>query len=134
MRAIGVSNFRRSDLEALLSTAHVVPAINQVELNVLNLDDDTIAFSCVHNITIEAYSPLGHTGHSGNITANAAVHAAAAAHNVSAYQVALRWILQHGHVLTFQSSSQEHQQQDADLFSFALAAAEMAALDKQHSH
>ena len=118
----------------LLSTARVVPAVNQIELNVLHHDDDTIAFSSAHNITIEAYSPLGRAGHSGDIRANAAIHTAATAHNVSTYQVALRWILQHNHVLTFQSSSQEHQQQDADLFRFALTAAEMAALDKQQSH
>lgn len=131
LKAIGVSNFRKSNLEALLKTAKVVPAVNQIEHNVLNHDDETIAFSEANNITIEAYSPLGRSNHSGDIPGNEAIQAIAASHNVSAYQVALKWILQHGHILTFQSTSQQHQQVDADLFGFNLTKEEMSTLDRQ---
>lgn len=127
LKAIGVSNFRKPELESLLKTAKVVPAVNQIQHNLLQHDDETIAFSRAHNITIEAYSPLGRD--SGAIPKNAVVTAIASRHKVTAFQVALKWILQHGHVLTFQSSSAEHQQQDADLFSFSLTGDEMAQLD-----
>jgi diketogulonate reductase-like aldo/keto reductase len=92
---------------------------------------ETVAFSVKNNITVEAYSPLGRSGHSGDIPHNSVIMAVAAAHGVSTYQVALKWILQHGHILTFQSSSQKHQAEDADLFGFNLTDEEMATLDKQ---
>jgi diketogulonate reductase-like aldo/keto reductase len=129
LKAIGVSNFQRKHLEPLLSSTNVVPAVNQVQLNVLEHDDDTIEFSKAHNITIEAYSPVGRGNHSGDIAGNPVIQRIAEAHNVSTYQVALKWILQHGHIITFQSTSQAHQQEDADLFTFNLGDSEMQSLD-----
>jgi len=129
LKAIGVSNFKRANIESLMKTAKVVPAVNQIEHNVLNHDDDTIACAQEHNITIEAYSPVGRSGESGNISGNAVIQSIATAHKVSAYQVALKWILQHGHILTFQSSSQAHQQEDADVFGLTLTGAELSKLD-----
>jgi len=133
LRAIGVSNFEKQHLEPLLRTATVVPAVNQIQLNVLRHDDDTIEFSRAHNITIEAYSPLGRSNHSGDITGNPSMRAIAAAHNVTTYQVAMKWVLQHGHVVTFQSTSEAHQQVDADLFGFNLTDREMGDLDALQS-
>lgn len=130
LKAIGVSNFKVPDLEAVLGMAKVVPAVNQVRHNVLEHDDETLALCAKHNITVEAYSPLGRGGHSGDISGNAVIKAIAARHGVSAYQVALRWILQHGHILTFQSSSAAHQASDADIFGFSLSDEDMSALDR----
>jgi len=129
LRAIGVSNFKKNDLQNLLQNAKVVPAVNQIQLNVLEHDDDIINFSTAHGITVEAYSPLGRGNKSGDILGSKVIQSVASRHNATVYQVALRWILQHGHILTFQSSSQAHQQQDANLFGFNLTHAEMAALD-----
>jgi len=129
LKSIGVSQFKRSDLESLMHTAKVTPHVLQMQHNVLAHDDDTLACAADLNITVEAFSPLGRSGHSGDIPGNKAIQAIAAAHNVSTYQVALKWILQHDHVLTFQSSSKAHQQEDADLFSFTLTDKEMKTLD-----
>ena len=54
----------------------------------------------------------------------------ATAHNVTAYQIALKWILQHGWILSFQSSSRKHQAEDADVFGFHLTLEEMNELDR----
>jgi len=128
LKAIGVSNFKRSDLKSILDIATVVPAVNQIQHNVLSHDDDTISFSAAHNITIEAFSPLGRD--SGEIPNNKVIQSIAAAHNVSTYQIAMKWILQHGHILTFQSSSEAHQAMDADVFGFTLSNDEMSELDQ----
>jgi len=128
-KAIGVSNFKKSDLQPILKAATVVPHVNQIKLNILENDGDTIAFSTAHNITLEAYSPLGRSGHSGDIAGNTVIQSVAVTHNVSTYQIALKWILQHGHVLTFQSSSEAHQKEDADVFGFTLTREEMSKLD-----
>eukprot|EP00490_Sorites_sp_Unknown_P005015 CAMPEP_0114651262 /NCGR_PEP_ID=MMETSP0191-20121206/8211_1 /TAXON_ID=126664 /ORGANISM="Sorites sp." /LENGTH=283 /DNA_ID=CAMNT_0001865387 /DNA_START=40 /DNA_END=891 /DNA_ORIENTATION=- len=132
LRAIGVSNFNKSALDALLPTAKVTPAVNQIELNVLEYDEEAMEASKQSSITVEAYSPVGRSGHSGDIRDNKIVKSVAAAHNVSTYQVALKWILQHGNIMTFQSSSAEHQAEDADVFRFQLTEEEMKALDELH--
>jgi diketogulonate reductase-like aldo/keto reductase len=129
LKAIGVSHYTRSDIESLMKTAKVTPAINQIELNVLEHDDDQIAASKEHGITLEAYAPVGRGGEAGNIPGNKIIQSIGAAHNVNTYQVALKWILQHGHTLTFQSSSEAHQASDADVFSFTLSDSEMRTLD-----
>lgn len=51
------------------------------------------------------------------------------AYNLTTYQIALKWILQHGWILTFQSSSQKHQAVDADVFHFTLKDKDMTELD-----
>jgi len=129
-KAIGVSNFETKDLLPLLKAASVKPHVNQIEFNILERDEDAFRFATAHNITIEAYSPLGRSGHSGDIRGNAVIKEVAANHKVSTYQVALKWILQHGHVLTFQSASQVHQKEDADVFGFTLTQDEMSKLDQ----
>jgi diketogulonate reductase-like aldo/keto reductase len=128
-KAIGVSNFKKSDLQKILQVATITPAVNQFELNVLNVDQDTIDYSTKNKIVVEAYSPLGRAGHSGDIADNAVIKSVAANHQVSTYQVAVKWILQHGYILTFQSTSQAHQKEDADIFGFTLTDDEMSKLD-----
>jgi len=129
-KAIGVSNFKKSNLQQILKAATVKPAINQIEHNVLEQNGDTATFSEQNGIIVEAYSPLGRSGQSGDIPGNAVIKAVAASHSVSTYQVALKWILQHDRVLTFQSSSKAHQQSDADIFGFTLTDEEMSKLDQ----
>lgn len=129
LKAIGVSHFERSHIENLMKTAKVVPAVNQIELNVLEHDDDQIASSKENGILVEAYCPLGRDGQAGNIPGNKVIQSVAAAHNISTYQVAIKWLLQHGYLLTFQSSSEAHQQEDANVFSFTLSDSEMSQLD-----
>lgn len=129
LRAIGVSNFRKSNLESLLKNARVVPAVNQIQHNIFHHDDETIAFARSHNITIEAFSPLGRSN-SSDVTGSPVVRAVADNHNVSSFQVAMRWILQHGHLVTFQSTSKAHQFVDADVFDFEITGEEMERLDQ----
>lgn len=131
LRAIGVSNFQAHDLQKLLATANIMPAVNQIQHNIFQHDDDTIAFLQAHNITLEAYSPLGRN--STPVFSDPRILQIAQTHNVSAAQVALKWILQHGHILTFQSASKEHQANDADLFKFTLTHDDMSVLDNLKS-
>jgi len=90
VRAIGVSNFKQANLDALMKTAKVKPAVNQIAFSVGVLDSSTIAASAALGITVEAYSPLGHTG--APVMKNAVVVATAKALGKSAAQVALRYI------------------------------------------
>lgn len=130
LKAIGISNFRCDHIQKLMRIAKVVPAVNQIQHNILEHHDDIIACMTDNNIRLEAYSPMGRSGESGNISGNPVIKSIASHHNVSNYQVASKWILQHGHLLTFQSTSKEHQESDADVFKFNLTEAEMSMLDE----
>jgi 2,5-diketo-D-gluconate reductase A len=128
LRAIGVSNFNAKQLQRIVDVATVPIAVNQIQYNVFSHDEDTIAFCDQHNITVEAWSPLNGAHGGQSVFSDDVVLGIAKEHNVSAAQVALRWILQRGHVLTVLTSNKEHQANDADLFSFTLKDEEIATL------
>jgi len=136
VKSIGVSNFKQKNLEPILKISTVPIAVNQIEHNVFSHDDATVAFCKANNITVEAYSPLGSPGRhkSGpSVFTDPTVGAIAKAHNASSPQVALRWIVQQGHVLTVLSERADYDTEDADIFGFALSDAEMESLSKlQH--
>jgi diketogulonate reductase-like aldo/keto reductase len=73
-RAIGVSNYRQCHLEALLSAPNVstAPLVNQVEWHLGYHNDSLLEYCKAHNITLQAYSPLGgggtSTGRNGKST------------------------------------------------------------------
>lgn len=138
IRAIGVSNFQRKDLQKLLKTAKVKPAVNQVQVNLWWHTSDTAAFCKEQNISIMAYSPLGWTGgkpvtptNTQRTLDNIVVKTIAKRHGISPAQVPLRWIAQKGYILAVQSNSKEHLDEDADIFSnrYKLSDEEMTQLD-----
>lgn len=121
LKSIGVSNFKTKDLEAILKVATIKPALNQIQYNVFSHDEETIAFCHANNITVEAYSPLAPPYSGKSVFKEPTVTSIAKAHNKSQVQVALKWIVQRGDVLTVLSSNAEHQADDADLWSFSLS-------------
>jgi 2,5-diketo-D-gluconate reductase A len=131
LRAIGVSNFQKDRLQELIKIAKVPIAVNQCQHNVFERDVETEKFCVEQGITYEAYSPLGRNA--TKMFTDPTLKTIAARHNVSNAQVGLKWILQHGHILTFQSTSEAHQRNDADLFSFNLSGEEMSTIDSLSS-
>jgi len=129
LRSIGVSNWGTKQFNGL--QYKVPPAVNQIEYNVYSHDDETEVYCKTHNITLEAYSPLGDPGRTHtSVFSEPAIKTIASKYKVSPAQVALKWILQKGHVLTFLSSNKAHQASDADLFGFTLEDGELSTLDK----
>ncbi|CCF42278.1 GCY [Colletotrichum higginsianum] len=59
VRAIGVSNFTKQRLEALLAKTTTVPAVNQVEAHPYLQQPELLAFCKSKGIQLAAYSPLG---------------------------------------------------------------------------
>lgn len=130
LKSIGVSNFNAKQMQKIMDVATVPIAVNQINYNVFSHDEDIIAFCDANGITVEAYSPLAGQGGAQSVFSDETVKGIAATHNVSAAQVALRWIVQREHTIAVLSSSTEHQANDADLWSFELAADEMDTLTK----
>lgn len=62
VRSIGVSNFNKRQLERILASCRIPPAVNQVEVNIHCPNTKLIAFCRSKNIVVEGYSPLGSPG------------------------------------------------------------------------
>jgi 2,5-diketo-D-gluconate reductase A len=135
-RAIGVSNFRTSHLDAVAKTAKVLPAVNQAQFYVGAHDDAAVARGKELGITFEAYSPLGpwcgvstKCKSSKPVLKDPTVLKVAAAHGVSAAEVGMRWVLQLGHALVTASSEAAYDVEDiSGVWNFTLTAGEMAEL------
>lgn len=124
VRAIGVSNFDRSDLDSLLPACSTQPMVNQIRWFV-GLDvADTVAACTEHGIVVEAYSPFAH----GMIVNHPEIADIAARYGVSAPQLCLRYLLDKGAVVLPKATSPAHIRQNAQL-DFAVSEADLAALD-----
>ena len=95
VRNIGVSNFGEEELAALLQTARVKPAVNQIELHPRLPQTALLDYCQRHGIAVTAYSPLGRGSVKGaHMIDNPTVQELATTHGVSAAAVLLRWNLQ----------------------------------------
>jgi 2,5-diketo-D-gluconate reductase A len=136
-KAIGVSNFGWELLAAMLADPRVtvVPAVNQCDHAIANTnntrgggDDKTVQFCQSHGIAYSAYSPLQGLWSNSSVLDIPAVIAIGKAHNVSAAQVAFRWLIQQNISAVTAAHNPAYIKEDLDAFSFDLTAAEMATL------
>lgn len=92
IKAIGVSNFMVHHLEALLETAKVVPAVNQIEFHPGYTQEEVVEFCTSKGILVQAWSPLG----SGRILQDENLKTIAQKHEVSVGQVCIQFAIQQG--------------------------------------
>ena len=139
VRAIGISNFNASAITALLPRVSIKPAMNQCAFSIAGHSDDlwgrddaTREACKANNMAYAAYSPLGGWAKhgTGHVLNDPTVKAVAAAHNVSAAQVALRWVTQQGVVAVTSSDNPAHVMGDVASFEFELTEEEVEKLAK----
>jgi 2,5-diketo-D-gluconate reductase B len=123
IRAWGVSNFTRSHLEE--ARRHGTIAVNQVELHPFFNQRDLAGYCDRIGLPITAYQPLA----KGRVNHNHVLSGIALRHGRSPAQVALRWIVQHGHLAIPRSTNERHLRENVDIFDFELDASEMARID-----
>ncbi|KRL89308.1 aldo/keto reductase [Lactobacillus kalixensis] len=128
IRAIGVSNFRKNHLDALMENAAIKPAVNQIFLNPSDLQPEVVAENKKLDLLSEAYSPLG----TGGLLGNETVKKVAENYGKSPAQVLIRWSLQHGFLPLPKSVHPEYIEANADVFDFEISPEDMAALDGLH--
>ena len=108
VRHVGVSNFNRPQIEALVACTGVWPAINELEFHpwVSSTTRELVRWCHEHGIVVIAYGSLG--GSTNRASGGDAVSVIASAHNASAARVLLRWAIQQGVVVIPGATSAAH--------------------------
>lgn len=104
VKAIGVSNFLKDDLENILNSCQIKPMVNQILTHISNTKTELIKFCKENDILVEAYSPIAH----GAILKNENIIAMANKYNVLVARLCIRYIIQLGLVALPKASSKEH--------------------------
>ncbi|MDF2885941.1 MAG: pgoN [Lacrimispora sp.] len=124
IRSIGVSNFHRHHLEALMKTANIAPMVNQIRLCPGDTQDELVSYLKEQNILVEAYSPLG----SGKIFEVPEMIALSEKYGKSIAQICVRWSLQMGFLPLPKSVTKERIEENAHVFDFELAPEDAAII------
>jgi 2,5-diketo-D-gluconate reductase A len=123
--SIGVSNFQPDHLDRIVDETGVVPVINQVECHPFFRNDRVRAANQRLGVVTEAWAPIAR----GAVGDDETIADMAEAIGRTPAQVALRWHLQHGHVVFPKTTRPERMRENADLFDFELTDDQMAAID-----
>ncbi|WP_022873653.1 aldo/keto reductase [Nesterenkonia alba] len=124
-KSIGVSNFEPEHLDRIIEATGVTPAVNQIEVHPYFANNALREYCQKLGIVVEAWSPLGKGDELGEPT----ILRLAEELGRTPAQVVLRWHIQRGDVVIPKSDHPERMRENADVFSFELSDAHMAAID-----
>ena len=106
-RHIGVSNFTIDHLQQALGVVGAKQiATNQIEIHPYLQNRKLVAFAQQQGIHLTAYMPLAY----GKVLDDPAIQRIATAHDASAAQVTLAWLLQQGFAVIPSSTKRAHQE------------------------
>lgn len=111
IRAIGVSNFEKEDIENIVAHSDVKPMVNQILTHISNTQFSLIDFCKQNGIVVEAYSPIAH----GELLKNQTVQSIADKYGVSIARLCVRYVLQLGLVALPKTANPEHMKENADV-------------------
>jgi diketogulonate reductase-like aldo/keto reductase len=125
VRSIGVSNFTQAHLARIIGETDVTPSVNQIEMHPYFPQAEMRRVHEQLGIRTEAWSPMGKRQAPYG---EEPVRAAAERHGVTPGQVILRWHHQLGTLPIPKSADPGRQAENLDIFGFALAEDEVAAI------
>lgn len=134
IRAIGVSNFYPDRLVDLCLDAEIVPAVNQIEVNVFHQQIDAQKWNEKYGVHVEAWAPFAEGRN--NMFSNPVLQEIGDQYHKSIAQVILRWLVQRNIVPLAKSVKKERMEQNIDIFDFELSGEDMKkieALDEKTS-
>lgn len=111
VRAIGISNFLREDVENLMESCTVKPMVNQLLAHITNTPFELIDYCREQNIVVEAYSPVAH----GEALKNQEIVRMAEKYSVSPAQLCMKYDLQLGLVVLPKTENPLHMKENADM-------------------
>lgn len=127
VRAIGVSNFEPDRLIDLIEFNEVVPAVNQIETNLLCQRRAEHGWMERYHVRHMAYAPLGQGGRN-EMFALPVVTELAQRHGKTPAQIMLRFLLQQDVTVIPKSVHESRIAENLDVFDFSLAEGELEAL------
>jgi len=131
VRAIGLSNFDKAQIEEILSVCQVKPTVLQTEVHPCNQEGSLKAFLKEQGMVAQAWYPLGHGDKT--LLQEPLFVRLGKKYGKSTAQIILRWHMQDGNIVIPGSKNPDHIRANFDLFDFELTEEEMeqiAALNK----
>ena len=128
IRRWGVSNLDTTDLQELVAAGGAACATDQVLYNLTRRgpEYDLLPWLAGRGIPVMAYSPV----EQGRLLGNSQLREVAAGLGAAPAQVALAWVLRHGHVMAIPRAGRvAHVQENRAAAELHLSASELAALD-----
>jgi len=111
IRAIGVSNFLKEDIDSLWESAEIKPMVNQVLCHISNSPLELIDYCQSKGIVMEAYSPVAH----GEALKNDKIASIAEKYGVTVPQLCIRYDIQLGMIVLPKTANPEHMKSNADV-------------------
>lgn len=125
-KAIGVSNFTKKDLDLILGSCQIIPAVNQIESHAGHWNDELITYNTNNNIKTTAWSPLkGLTDQSKMV-----LDEIGSKYGKTFAQVILRYQIERDVIVIPKSHNKERQAQSLDIFDFELSSDERGLIAK----
>ena len=130
IRAWGVSNLDRGDMEELAAAGGQACATDQVLYNVTRRgpEFDLLPALARSGVPATAYSPV----EQGRLPKGGALQAVADRHGVTAYQAALAWVVRSGEVLAIpKAADAAHVRENREAADLALTAEDLSEIDAE---
>lgn len=130
VRAIGLSNFNKTQIRKILDICEVKPSVLQTEVHPYYQEKELKEFLSDENIKIQSWYLLGHGD--SKLLNEPVFTKLAEKYNKTNAQIILRWHIQDGNIVIPGSKNTDHIRDNFDIFDFELTPDEMeqiSALD-----
>lgn len=131
VKSLGLSNFKKEQIEEIIRKTDIKPAFVQVEAHPYYPQNELKAALSAYNTAVMAWYPLGHGDRA--LLEEPVLAGLAQKYGKSTAQIILRWHTQVGNVVIPGSKSEKHIAENIDIFDFTLTEEEIkeiSALDK----
>lgn len=128
VKAIGLSNFNKEQIQKILAVCEVRPMILQTEVHPYFQEKELKEFLAEEKIAIQAWYPLGHGD--AALLQEPIFAKLGGKYGKSSAQIILRWHIQEGNVVIPGSKNPDHIRDNFALFDFALTDEEMEEISK----
>ena len=125
LKAIGVSNFKKNHLDELKAFAKVKPAVNQIQINLKERNEELLAVLKEERITPVAWGPMKAEDHQKEV-----LNEIGKSYNKTGAQVLLKYQIDRGVIVIPKSHNRENQAANLDLFDFTLTTADVETIDQ----
>lgn len=127
---IGVSNYKREQIEELIDETGEVPVVNQIEWTPFGHSDEMRGFLRNQDIALMAYSSLTH----GKRLTDPRLKDVAEKYNKTPAQIILRWDIERGVVPIVKANKIEHMRENLGVFDFELDDEDVEVLNELNEH